>query len=88
MSSSSALLSFDIIRFQTYENKRALAPQVPGIRGQHPGHDDTADDVHDLISDTRQSHGLLSQPSRPDFADKSVTDRSQGGIVGKVEDDQ
>lgn len=50
--------------------------------------DDPTDDVHDLISDTREDDRLLPQPGRPDFADQRVADRSEGRIVDQVEADQ
>lgn len=47
---------------------------VPGRGAEHAGHDDTADDVHDLICNTGQRDGLLPETRRRDLADDRVAD--------------
>jgi hypothetical protein len=50
--------------------------------------DDSTDDIHDLVRDTRQYDRLLPQPGRSNLADQGVTDRTEGGVVDQVEADE
>jgi hypothetical protein len=50
--------------------------------------DDSTDDIHDLVRDTRQYDRLLPQPGRSNLANQGVTDRTEGGVVDQIEADE
>jgi hypothetical protein len=50
--------------------------------------DDSTDDIHDLVRDTRQYDRLLPQPGRSNLADQGVTDRAESGVVDQIEADE
>lgn len=49
-------------RAATEPEEGTLLPPIPGSRAQHPGHNDSADNVDDLIRHSRQSDGFLPKP--------------------------
>jgi hypothetical protein len=50
--------------------------------------DDSTDDIHDLVRDTRQYDRLLPQPGRSNLANQGVTDRAKSRVVDQVEADE
>lgn len=58
---------YDTKRAAAEPEERTLLAPVPARRAQHPRHDDTANDVHDLIRHTCQCDGLSAETGRAYF---------------------